>query len=267
LDGPALIGVINSAAHRHDREAVRQLVRLPVSADAPVAAPAAHPLGRIGGADAAACLLRLAPRGKDPQIAHAYRGCGIIAARDGDKKAASEIFATLADPMYPAPVRRGAFSGQLMLCGDPETLLSSWLGGDDVEARRIAMHNVPKQSTAWLLASLKDKPPADAILFAEALASRAERAALPVLFEAAGQEDDKVLRVRGIAAMAKVADRNSVALLIGALNEEKPVSRAAVTVLSVLPCELVDDALIEAFKKRDRQHRARIIEVLVARRM
>ena len=267
LDGPALIGVINSTANRHDREAVGALIGLTASDDAAVAAAAAHALGRIGGANAAACLNKLAAGGKDPQIAHAYLSCGIIAVDDGDRKAAGAIFATLADPEYPAPVRRGAFSGQLMLSGDPETLLCSWLGGDDVEARRIAMHNVPKQSTTWLLVSLKGKPLARAVLFAEVLASRGEKAALPILAEAAEEEDDRALRVRGMTAMAKVADRNSVALLIDALDEEKPVWRAAVTVLSVLPCELVDVALIESLKECEGQQRAKLIEVLVARRM
>ena len=267
LDGPALIGVINSTVNRHDREAVGGLVRLTASDDAAVAAAAAHALGRLGGAEAAACLNKLAQSGKDPQIAHAYLSCGIIAVDDGDMKAAGEIFAALADPKYPAPVRRSAFSGQLMLSRDPETLLTAWLDGDDPEACQIAVHNVQKQSTAWLLVSLQDKPAAGAVLFAEVLASRAEKAALPILVEAARQEDDQALRVRGITAIAKVADRNSVALLIDALDEETPVSRAAVTVLSLLPCELVDDALIEGLRKCEGQQRAKLIDVLIARRM
>ena len=267
LKGRALVGVINSTANRHDREAVGVLIGLTLSDDAKVAAAAAHALGRIGGAEAAARLKKVAESAKDLRIAHAYLSCGIIAINEGDTKAAGEIFATLADPKYPAPVRRGAFGGQLMLSDDPETLLTTWLGGDDPEARQIAAHNVQKQSTAWLLASLKDKPPERAIPFAEVLASRAEKAALPILMDAAGQKDNQALRVRGIMAMAKVGDRASVALLIEALDDETPISRAAMTVLCAMPYTLIDDTVIEGLNTCEGHTCTKLIDVLVARRM
>ncbi len=267
LKGPALVAVINSTANRHDREAVGALVGLTGCDDAKVAAAAAHALGRIGGAEAAACLEKLAANGKDVELAQAYLSCGIIAMDSGDKAAAGEIFGTLADAKYPAPVRRGALAGQLFLADDPETLLTRWLGDDDPEACRVAANNLPKQSSDWLSASCQGKPPSKAIVFAEILASRSEKAALPILTDAAKQKDNQDLRVRGMAAMAKVGDRDSVSLLIEALGEETPVSRAATSVLSTMPSNLVDEALLGAYKKSDGRRRAALSDVLVARRM
>ncbi len=267
LKGPALVAVINSTANRHDRQAVGALIGLTGSGDASVAAAAAHALGRIGGTEAAACLKRLAANGKNAELAQAYLSCGIIAMDFGDKTAAAGIFDTLADAKYPASVRRGALPGQLLLADDPGVLLGKWLDGDDPEAYRVAADNISKQANDWLLACCKGKPVDKAILFAEILASRGEKAALPILTEAAKAKDNQVLRVRGIAAMAKVGNRDSVSLLIDALDEEAPILRAAVKVLSTMPSNLIDKAGLEVYKKSDGRQRATLGDVLVARRM
>ena len=267
LKGPALVGVINSTANRHDGEAVAALVGLTGCDDAKVAASAAHALGRIGGSEAAACLKRLAAGGKDAGVAGAYLACGTIAMDSGDKAAAAEIFKTLADAKYPAPVRHGALTGQLLLADDPGVLITRWLGGDDPQARRVAADNITKQSAEWLSAACRGKALAEAILFAEILAARSEKAALPILTEAAKQTGNQDLRIRGMTAMATVGDRDSVSLLIEALGEETPVSRAATSALSTLPTDLVDAAVLAAYKNSEPRQRAALSDVLVARRM
>ena len=267
LKGTPLIGVINSTANRHDREAVGALIALTASDDDSVADAAAHALGRIGGPEAAACLRKLAESDKASPVAHDYLACGRIAFAENDPKSAGEIFATLAGTEYPASVRRGAFNGQLMLSDSSGTLLAAWLDGDDVEARRVALHNLQHQPTAWLVAGMKAKPLAQAIPFAEVLASRNDKAALPVLTEAARQDDDSVLRTRALLSIAKVGDRESVSLLIDALDDDTTVSRAAMTTLCAMPSTLIDDAVIQGLKTHDGRIRAKLIDAVVARRM
>jgi len=266
LNGKALIAVINSTANRHDRQAVGALVGLTASDDPAVATAAAHALGRIGGPEAAACLKKLADRGEDSQIAHDYLSCGIIALSEKDAKAAGAIFAALADAKYSAAVRRGALNGQLMLSDAPGTLLAAWLDGDDPEARRVALGRLRDQPTTWLLDCMKDKPLAQAVPLAEVLASRSNKVALPVLMDAARQEEDQALRTRAILAIAKVGDRDSVSLLIDALDDA-PVSRAAMTALCAMPSTLIDAAVIQGLNENDGQIRAKLIDVVVARRM
>ena len=267
LKGPALVAVINSIANRHDRAAVGALIGLTADADKQIAAAAAHALGRIGGSEATACLAKLAADGKDARLAQAYLSCGIIALNSGEKSAAAGVFDRLADAKYPGPVRRGALAGQLALSADAAALIAKWLDGDDSEARLVALNDLPRQSSAWLAAYCKGKPPERAMLCAGVLASRADKAALPILVQAVRQKDNEALRVTAILAMPKIADSDAVALLIDALGDAAPVSRAATSALSDMPAGLVEDRLLAAYKKSDGQRRAALSDVLVARRM
>lgn len=266
LKGAGLIGVINSVANRHDREAVGRLISLAAAGDAQVAAAAVHALGRIGGAEATACLGKLTAANSGAATAQAYLSCGTTALEAGDKQAAAAVFAALADAKYPAPVRRGALIGQLAVADDPGALLARWLDSGDAAARRVAADNLDKQPTAWLLAASQGKPLDRAIVFAELLAARGQHAALPLLMEAARQKNDPALRVRGITAMTKIADGGCIALLIEALGDE-PVARTAVSVLSSMPAGLVENAVTKAFQESAGAKRGFVADVLVARRM
>lgn len=267
LGGAALVGAINSTANRHDREAASALVRLTGSRDAAVAAAAEHALGRIGGPAAATCLAKRAESGKDARSARAYLDCGIAALAEKDTRAAGAIFAALADGKYPAPVRRGALTGQLLLSGDKGRLLHAWLAGNDPQARRVALHNLSGQPTAWLLDAMKGRTPAEALPLAEVLAARGERAARAVLTAAARQTEDPLLRVRGIAALAPVGDRETASLLIDALDGESPISSAAMATLSAMPAVVVDGVVLEALKAHRGTNRSKRIELAVTRRM
>lgn len=267
LHGPALVGVIHSVANRKDREAVGALVTLTRAGDANIAATAAHALGRIGGLDAGARLKELAASGKDAAAAEAYLSCAMILMDAGDKTAAGEIFDRLADRRYPATVRRGAMTGKLLLAADARPLLAPWLDGNDPDAIFVAQNRLVNQPTAWLLAACQGKPLDKAIFFAEVLAERGEKGAIPLLMEAARQKGDQALRVRGIMAMGGVADRECVLLLVDALDDNSVIARAALTALSVLPGTVVDAPALEALQKSKGQQQARLIDLLVARRM
>ncbi len=267
VTGPALVGVINSTANRHDRQAVPSLAGLAASDDANIAKAAAHALGRIGGTEATACLKGLAKPDADATFAHAYLSCGLIALEEGAPAAAAAVFDALAHAEYPAPVRRGALAGQLRLADDPAALLAGWLVGDDQAARRVAANHLAGQPTQWLLAACKGKPAADAIGVAEVLAGRGESAALPILVEAASQADDSTLRVRGLMAMSRVADAKAVALLIDALDGDALVSRAAMTALSAVPYTLVDEPIAKGLRDSAGEKRTKLIALVVTRRM
>jgi len=114
---------------------------------------------------------------------------------------------------------------------------------------------------------MKGKPLAQAAPVAEVLASRSDKAALPVLMKAARQEEDQALRTRAILALARVDDQDSVPLLIDALDDAATVSRAAMTSLCAMPGTLIDHAVIQGLNKYDGQIRAKLIDVVVARRM
>ena len=266
LQGTPLVAVIHSTANRGDREAIEPLSKLTADKDAQVAAAAVHALGRIGGPRAASCLKTLVAASNDTATAEAYLACGTLAMAAGDKTGAGEIFAALSDARYPSAVRRGALTGQFKLSGDPGALLMAWLDGQDAVARRVAEMNLATQPTAWLLASMRGRTAAQAIGFAEALAARRESGARPTLMQAARQKDDLVLRERALMALAKVGDGECVPVLIDALDDAS-LSKAALTALSTMPGELVDGPLLEAFRRAQARQRARLSDVLLARRM
>ncbi len=267
LKGPALIAAINSLANRLDSEAVAALIGLTGDKDDEVAAAAAHSLGRIGGPKASAHLKQLAADGKNAELAQAYLSCGIVTRDNADKTTAAEIFTELANAKYPAPVRRAALKGQLGLSSDPASRVTAWLEGDNADARTVAMNNINKLSNAQLLKLAQGKTTEKAIPFAVELAGRCDKAALPLLSEAVKQKNNQTIRKLAILAMPKIADRDSVELLIEILAEKSPAAQAAVATLSVMPAELVDGPIVEAFEKTSGWQRATVNDVVVARRI
>ena len=265
LDGDALVGVIHSAANRRDREAVSPLIQCSGSSDPKVAAAATHALGRIGGANAAARLASLLDH--TPDAAEAYLACGTPAIQDGDRKLAESIFAMLSNAKYPAAIRRAALTGQLTLAKDPAPLLDRWIVSDDTAVVRVATRNLAMLPPQKLLALCQGKPLAKAIVPAEILASRGQNGAMPILQEAARQNDDPVLASRGIMAMSPVADGECATFLIALLGADTRRADAAVYALSAMSCPLVDTAVIAAYKTSRGQQRGKLTEVLIARRI
>ena len=266
FSGATLVGVINSIATRRDGGAVGRLVQLTASSDPAVAAASVHALGRIGGAEATDCLKKLIADNPSTETAHAYLACGTLALGAGDRQTAAEVFTALAAEKYPIAVRRGALTGQVMLARGPGALLLNWLDGDDPAARRVAENHLAAQSTAWLVDAARSRPLGRAMVFAEILADRGDGSARPILMEAARQKADPVLCRRAVLALAKVADREGVAVLIEALDDDA-TSQAAMVALSTLPSALADDPLLEAYPKAQQARREKLTNVLIERRM
>lgn len=105
LSGGLLVGAINSLGVRRDAAALAVLGKLLGDADADVAAAAAAALGKIGGPEAAAALMRAFAAGKPDRetVAEACVVCGERLLAAGDTSGAVALFAA---------VRKGEVSEQ-----------------------------------------------------------------------------------------------------------------------------------------------------------
>jgi HEAT repeat protein len=114
LKGKHLIGVINSIGKRRDAKASPALVRLTYGSDADVARAAAAALGSIGGVSSVRELqAALAKTSGMTRMAvlDASLVCAERLLAEGKRDQALTLYASLAGPSVPKPVRLAAMQG------------------------------------------------------------------------------------------------------------------------------------------------------------
>jgi prepilin-type processing-associated H-X9-DG protein len=242
LDGPPLIGVINSVGVRRDAGASGQLARRLADPDKEVAAAAAAALGEIGTPTAAATLIQVLEDSPTPDpavFAGALRAAGRLL-EDGHAVDAVRLYDRLQVPAAPVPIRVAATRGAVVARGEdgPDLLVALLL--DEEPAMRetalwLAQHALPGETASRLLASALATLPEDRKApWIHALARRGDAATLPVL-EAAATAGAGPVRLAAVQALPRFGAAAMPGLLRLLDDEDPDVAQAGREALAALP--------------------------------
>lgn len=272
-DAKHRLALVNSLGARRDPASVDAVAKVLDDKDSAVAAAAANALGKIGGEKATALLE--AARAKAPaalrsSMADACLRCADGLFAQGKAEQAAAIYARLAVPEEPRPVRLAALQGQLHASGEQAAgLIVKLLASTDADARAIAAGQVCNVAGAGAIATFAAEfsqvPTAGQRLLLGALAARGDKAAMPVALAATKSQDLQV-RLAGYRALGRLGDVSAVPTLIEAVLAGGDASGPARESLQVVSGPGTDEAIIAALKGKEANARATLIEVLDARR-
>ena len=206
--GKPLVGVVNAIGDRRDAKALSALTGLAKSRESAVREAAIVALGKIGGKEAAACLLRLDLASSNAKgravIVSARLLCADRAVEAGDKATALATYTALYKPSERLHIRAAALRGLLIV--QPEKtvdLLSAALMSKDKAMGPIAigfLRDVKNpEATRTFAAKLPSLAPETQALVIDALADRGDAAARAAVMKAAGSPHEAVqtVAVRG----------------------------------------------------------------------
>ena len=180
---------------------------------------------------------------------------------------ATEVFGDLSGEAEPESVRMSAVHGQIAVAGDWQMVVSiaEFLRGDDLATARVAASHVADLDSARakrLAAILASLPPASQVLLVQALALRADKAAMPQTV-AAAKSDNGDVRIAALRALSTLGDASTVPLLLNALKEGGAVASAARHALEAVYGEGTEEKIIAAMQAaKETQPRALLIEIL-----
>lgn len=227
LQGRLLVGVINSLAVRRDAKATDALIARLKDADAEVASAAAEALGRIGGDQATGALvpmLATAPPAVRPYVAY---GCILCAERllaEGKAEPATKLYDTVAKAEVPQQRRLEAIRGGILARGAAGVpMLIEQLQSKDkalfVIGLRIARELPGPEATDALVAELGKAAPERQGLLLMALADRGDPKGMPALL-AAAKSGPKAARIVAMGALERIGDASCVPVLLDAAVED-----------------------------------------------
>lgn len=275
LQGRLLVGVIGSIGVRRDANAVKLLARLLCVTDGDVAQAAARSLGSIGTSAAAKALMD-ALGGVSPSNQLAFceglLRCAESAVAKGDRRSACAIYDRLREIPMPQQVRTAAMRGSILNRGQEGLpLLALALHNDDpglvLAALRTTQEMPGSEVTRLLAGELAGFPPERQIPVIQALAGRADAAALPALFDLA-RKGDQAVRLMSIRSIAAFANPSAIPLLVGLLDDaDKDVAVAAQESLASLPGGEADAAVIKMLADTSAARRITATELIGRRRM
>jgi type 1 glutamine amidotransferase/HEAT repeat protein len=218
--GKVKVGIINSLGARGDEEAVGQLAELVAGGHEQIAEAAVSALGKIGGKKAADVLGRTCARGDGHlrlTAASAYLACGDKFLAAGNKNWASRIYRRVFKMDLPSPIRAAALRG--MVAVEPKKAAPIILDGiksDDELMRAAAIACLRQtQDSKVVEAAIKNLAAlsgAAQVQVISALADRDEGSAMKVVAHAA-KSDNAEVRVAALAALGRIGDASTVALL------------------------------------------------------
>ena len=275
LQGRILVGVINSLGVRRDAKAVEILAAKLKDADPEVASASAEALGRIGGPDAAKALeplLASAPPAVRPYVAYGCILCAERLLKEGKGEEAAKLYDTvrkadvpknrLAEAARGSIMARGAAGVPLLLeqLRSPDKTLF-WLG------LRVARELPGPEATEALVAEMgKAAPDRQPLLFL-ALADRNDPRAMPAML-AAAKSGPKALRIVAIGALERVGNATCLPVLLeAAADDDAQVAKAALTALVRVPGQDVDADVAARLLEAKGKMRQSLIEVAGMRRI
>ncbi len=275
VEGRLLIGVMNSLAVRHDREAVSALASKLQDANDEVASAAAEALGKIGGPAAVKALeaaLASAPAGARSSVAY---GCVLCAEQLLNEGRAREA-AALCDQVRRANVPKQrileATRGAILARGSEgvpllvEQLKSADMGLFNIGVRTA--RELPGREATQALAKELDQATADRqIPLLLALADRTDAAVLPKILQVA-EGDAKPLRLTALGLLDRFSDLACVPVLLKASTEpDADLSRTAKTVLGRFGGKEVDSDLLARLRLASGNEKRVLIELAGNRRL
>ena len=259
--------IAHALCERGDARAVQDLIKLLADGDALVAAAAAQALGRIGGADAVAALLKAkvgAPAPLQRALAEALLDC---AARE--RKQAVAICKELSSPQESDEIRAAAFRVLVLAAdGDGVTLVCDALKGNDAVlqvaaiplVRELQGRGAAKQFAAVLPALA---PVVQAALL-EALGQRGDPVAASAVATLA-RSPEATVRLAAIQALGEIGEAAQVPVMAEALAGSDAEREAARLALRRMHRGDVGGALAAHIEKSAPKIQAELIQTLVRR--
>jgi HEAT repeat protein len=268
LEGRLLIGAINSIGVRRDVHAVDTLAQKLDDANANVASAAAVALGHIGGEQAAKALtqsLADAPAGVRSAVAEGCILCAEWFLAHERTAEAVKLYDTVRQADVPDQRHLEAIRGAILArqsAGVP--LLIEQLRSEDKKRLGIGLRTARelpgRDVTEALAVEMARLSPDRRPLLLLALADRSDSAVLPTVHKAA-QSGPKDLRITAINILIRLGDVSCVPVLLEAATEEDDtkLEQAAMETLVRLPGKDVDADLVT----RLAQARGRLRQVLI----
>jgi HEAT repeat protein len=275
LKGGPLVGVIGSIGVRRDAKAVGALAKLLSDSDAVVARAAARAMGKIGTEEAANTLQAALPKASADTKLDLCEGlfrCAESLAAAGQKEQAVAIYNELRKLDAPHQVRAGALRGAILT---PDRgglrLLREHLSSRDYilfSAAVQASQEMPSDRvTKALTDGMKGLPADNQILIIQALGRRGDKAAVPVLLDAA-KNGEKPVRLAAIQTVTEMGDASAVPIFVGLLSDnDREIAQAAQGSLATIPCREADAAVTEMFASGNTDKQRMALDLMGRRRM
>lgn len=272
LQGPALVGAVNSLGARGDRGAVPALQKLAADPASPAAGAALFALARIGTPEALATVRTVLTAGPAALRGSAAEAGLLAADRLSARGATAEAVAWYdAVRALPGQVQRSALRGALLARGaDGLPLLVDTLRSPDAETRAVALRALRDLSGAAVapavVAVLDSLSPESQALVIAALADRGESSALTAI-EARATAADPAVRLAALKALGRIGRASSVPLLLRVLGESPAPAdtEAAQRSLAQLTAPETADLVRRALAAASPALRLKLITVLAER--
>lgn len=252
LEGPLLIGVINSIGMRRDAAAGEALTKLMKHDDAQIAAAATAALGRIATPPAITALTAALSEteARRPAVADAcLTACDMLIA-DGKKAEALTLYEALRAAELPQHYTVAALHGAILAQGQEGLpMIAELLASENKALFGVALGTAQKiggpEAAKTLIEALKTMPLQRQVLVVYALGNLGEPAALPVVLELATSGSPEV-QLPAIEVLASLGDASAVpVLLAAAVDADSARAAAALASLAELPGQGVDAKLAE----------------------
>lgn len=251
LQGPLLVGVLDTIGQRRDADSVDAVKPLLAAEDPAVATAAARCLGRIANT-ASAGALRAALGNASPELRPAVAHAALLAAgrlrQAGDASAALALYDAVRQADLPEHLVLPAIQGAIVVRGpEGRALLDGQLRSADEATFRFglqAARELSGVSVETLVAVFDTLTPQRQALAIAALSDIGDRAAVPVLLQAAKAGTPEV-RIAAIDGLARFGDPAAVPLLLAAAVEpQAEIAQAAHEALATLDSGDITAAIV-----------------------
>jgi hypothetical protein len=275
LQGPLLVGAINSIGVRRDSKAVSMLIGKLKDANSEVAAAAAVALGHIGGDKAAGALRKSLKTAPLPLRTAVAEGCVLCAEQflaAGKAAKAAALYDAVRTAEVPRNKVLAATRGAILARGAAGLpLLLEQLRSDDKGAFGIGLRTARElpgpQVTAALLSELSACPENRKAYLLLAIADRRDPAAQPAI-EAAAQQGPLKLRLTAVGILDRQDNAASVPVLLAVAADTDPALKAAaVSALARLSAASVDADIAARLPGASGRTKVALIEVASQRRL
>jgi HEAT repeat protein len=256
LKGRLLVGVINSLAVLRDAGAVPMLIAKTADADQDVAGAAVAALGRIGGGQASAALVKLL-KDDDMELrstaAYACNLCAEMLMKAGNGAKAVALYEEVAAAEVPKQRVREATRGGVLARGDAgHAMVPTLLASEDKGMFQVALRlfrQIPDLNISdSMRTTLKALPPARQDTALVALANSGNAQALPVLIDLCGSVSTEGQRAV-LASMAKIGDASCVPLLAKHAGGEEPkLAETALISLVIMRGDGIEGRIVSELK-------------------
>jgi HEAT repeat protein len=265
--GKAKAATAHALGERRDARAVPDLIKLLADADVVVASSAAQALGRIGGADAVAALMKAKPNAPAPLQRALVEALLDSAARERGQAAA--ICKELSAPQEPDEVRAAAFRTLVLAAGgDGVALVCDALKGGDAALQVAAIPLVRelqgRGATKQFAAVLSALAPGAQGALLEALGQRGDPAAASAAANLM-RSPETAVRLAAIQALAEIGDAAQVPAMAETLAGSDAEREAARLALRRMHRGEVGGALAAQIEKSPSRIQVELIQTLVRR--